>query len=366
VTLTLTLPEPTVEVVAGRCTAVDVLLLNDGGGSQRVRLDVAGRAAPWVHITAPDGSDRSAEGWQVVGPGKSLTVSLRVSPPRGAAVPGQLVPFSVRATPPDSRRPAAAATGLVLISAPVPVTATLVPATSPAAGTWQHVVELSTDDPAGVLVTLRGTTSSAGATVTVEPVAVRVEPGSPARADVVVRPRRPAVWRTRAHPFEVVWETDTADGLARGAVTGRLDQPPVLPRAVTVLLLGGLLAVLGLGVATLWPSGEPGSREPAGGGQPATADPGQPTPLSGPLAVVGTEVKGADPAASRRLAEQRAAAVQSPRSTTAGVVDGSTLQGWDPDFWVLVVSGFFDVEAAQAFCDSRSRPDRPSSCRVVG
>ena len=362
-TVSLTLPEPTVEVVPGHATSVAALLRNDGDQPQRVRLDVGGRAAPWLRVA--DRPDEASEGW-LLGAGERLTVTLLVSPPGGAAVPGQLVPFTVRATSSASSRPSGTATGLVLIRAPVPVTAALVPAGSSAPGAPSHVVELSTDDPAGVLVTLRAAATSPGATVTVEPVAVRVQPGSPARADVVVRPRRPALWGPRQHPFDVVWETEAADGLARGWLTGRVEQPAFLPKAVTLLLLLGLVAVLGLGVAVLSPFGGPsdstdGAQPRAGASVQPSSSGGQGRP-DGVAVVVDTEPQTADLAASRRDAEERAAELVRPPGTTTEVLDARDVPGYEPGFWLLVVGGFPDVDAARAFCD---RPEAPAGCTVL-
>ena len=348
-TLSVTLPEPTVEVVAGRSASVEVRVADDGSEEQRVRLVLAGRAAGWLQLAGADGTAPPA---LTVAAGGTATVTLVVSPPRGAAVPGQLVPFSVQATTPDVRRPAAVATGLVLFAAPVPVTAVLVPATARAARSSQHVVELGTDDAAGVLVTLHVATPQPGTTVTVEPVAVRAQPGLSARADVVVRTGRPAVWAAREHPFEVVWETHGADGLARGSVTGRLQQSPLLPAPVTVGLVLALLAVLGVGVWALRPPGErPSDRTGVARADVdrATSAPSTPAPVRGPVAVVHTQLKGTDAQASRQLAEQRAAGVQLPAGTEVAVVDGGAL-GLNPAFWLVVVRGFPDDAAAQEFC----------------
>ena len=337
-TLHLSLPEPTVEVVPGRSSTLVAVVRNDGDEPQRVHLDVGGRAASWVQV---------AGAWQDVGPGAALDVTLLVAPPQGAVVAGQLVPFTVRVSTPASDRPCGVATALVLVCAPVPVTAVLGPAGPTSTGSGSYVVDLTTDDPAGVLVTLRG--APAG-TVTVDPVAVRVPPGDVARAGVRVRPARPALWRTLQHPFEVVWETEAADGLARGSVTGRLDQPPVLPRPVTALLLLGLVAVVALGVVLLSPVGEPDGGSAGRQGQTSTpADP----PPEGPAAVVGTELKTDDPTASLLRAKQRAAALPHPAGTTTGVLDAAVADDWEDGFWLLVVSGFPDPDAAQAFCVDR-------------
>lgn len=358
-TLALSLPEPTVEVVPGRSSPLVAVVRNDGGEAQRVRLEVSGRAAAWVQV----GAAGPSTDWQVVEPGHAVDVTLLVTPPRGAAVPGQLVPFTVRLSAPGASRPTGVATGLVLVCAPVPVSAVLVPQDPHAAGPGSYLVELTTDDPGGVLVTLRGTSSGTGATVAVDPVAVRVPPGSVARADVRVRPGRPAVWRTRQHPFEVVWETEAADGLARGSLRGRLDSPPVLPRPVTALLLLGLVTVLGLGVVLLSPlGGRDGGSADGGQGSTASTQPNAGPPGDGPLAVVGTELLTADASASLRRAQQRAAALQHPPGTATDVLDASAVPGWEAGFWLLVVHGFADADAARAFCDG---PDGPPGCRVV-
>ncbi len=253
----------------------------------------------------------------------------------------------------------------MLVCAPLPVTAALVPEWPWVAGTGEHGVELRTDDAAGVLVTLHGSAHGSGATVTVDPVAVRVQPGRAARADVRVRPRRPALWRTRHHPFEVVWETSGPEGLARGGLAGRLDQPPVLPRPVSALLLLGLVAVLGLGVVLRSPSGGSSAGGAGAGSQPAA---GQATSRpgglpDGPVAVVGTELKTGDTTSSLRHAEQRAAALEHPPGTTPGVLDAAGVDGWSEGFWLLVVQGFPDAGAAQDFCDGR--PQGRSTCEVV-
>lgn len=357
-TLSLTLQETTVEVVAGGSTPVPVLVENRGPSPVRVVLELGGRAAAWLHLADATASDVP------LGPGESRTLTLRLSPPRGAAVPGQLLAFRVRAAVRDDPAASAVATGLVLISAPVPVTARLEPTSARTTSASHHVVELTTEDPTGVLVTLRGGTTVSGATVTVDPVAVRVEPGGPARAAVTVRPRHPAL-RSREHVFEVVWETDGTDGLARGTLGGRLVQPPVLPPVVAVVLAVALVLLLGSTAAALWPERSGAGASAAVDGTPQPPDGAPPPPPAAGAdvpVVVHSQFKAPDdPEGSRADAAQRGAALRLPPGARVEVVDSSTVQ-WVDGYWLVVVRGLGDRAAAD-FC--RTPPAGVGSCRPL-
>lgn len=352
-TLTVTLPETTVDVVPGSSTVLAVHLTNSGADAVRCTVAVGGRASTWIRVV--DGTPSS------LAPGATATLSLLVAPPAGSATSGQLVPFAVLAVSDDGGRASGRATGLVLVGSRVPVTASIVPATAQAAGLTRHVLELTTEEPTGVLVTLSGVPGTSGATVTVDPVAVRVDPTRPAQAAVTVRPRRPAVLGTRPHPFEVVWETEGPDGLARGSVAGRLEQRPHLPPALTGVLALVLLGGVVVGLLALWPpAGEAPTTTAAPSGPPASS--GGPA-QRGPVAVLHAQLMDRDPGVSRAVAEEVASSVTVTDGLRAQVVDSATVPPGSTGFWLVVVSGFGDTAEAEAFC--RSRP--PSTpCRMAG
>jgi hypothetical protein len=340
-------PEP-VDLAPGARARVRVELTNESTSDTWVRLAVAGgRAGAWGSLQ-PRTVSLAGGGSQVVDlvfrrPAGSATA--------GSATAGTLMPYAVQAEDLDGR-PVARATGLLALTAPERLRATLHrTATGRPVRLTLSLVNTGTDRLA---VTIEPSLRPQGGTVRVEPATVEVPAGGTAAALVEVRPAALVVGSSLPYALRLACRDATAPGdappLATVEDSGR--SPPRLSR----LAVAGLAGVLVLAVAGAVQLGGladlTGRQSP-----PETVDVRPPYAL---VAVFPRDGGAGRTAAEAELARLTAAAM--PARLVDSTASDLVADGRDGLF-VLLQDGFASVADAEAYCD-RFRATAPA-CNVV-
>lgn len=342
-TLELALAGTPVALAPGVPTRVPVHLHNRGTAPVAVTVAVArGRAAGWAAVE-PAGLTVDAGG--------TATVDVVLQTPADQPPSESLVPFTVHAVQTATGEPAGFATGLLSVALPMPVTGQL---TATAGRAHAFDLRLDNDSDAAAPVRIAVTLDPPVGSVTAEPAAVSLDPGSTRTVAVRARPARPLLGRPKPY-FVVVKVTDahdpdrppmvgvTASGTRRPRVAGWL------AGTVAILLaLGATAAVAFSGVRLPMPGGRRAAPPPAAA---TPAAPVATTAVSRPYALI--EVF------PHRGPDGGRAAAEAARTRLAGggmpvrMVDSLTsdvLADEGTGFWVLLQDGFASAEQAQAFC----------------
>lgn len=351
--LGLALAEPTVEVAPGGRAAIRAEVTNGGPDAVRARVRVSGRASSWVG--GPDGDVVH------VPAGGAETVTLAVRPPRSHA-DGELVPFVVHVDGAEGDH--ASASGLVVLVAQRGADVAVTPRSVTTRRTADYEVELRGVGEAGV-VALRAAPDGSRLRLWLHAPTVAVPAEGTASVRLTVQATRPALLAPVRHDVAVAWEL-LGDGEGRGTARAVLHQRPVLPLPVTLLVLAAVFLATVVGARVLL------GRDPlpfAVPGVPAASSgPADPTPVTTPYVQLDAVPQGADPEASRALADELADDLGAAGVPGVRVVDNADLPGGvavDAPFWVLVVDGFDDLGEATAFCREHESSSR-SRCLPVG
>lgn len=351
----IVVPQSTVTVSPGVETRVRIQVSNTGGERVPVRIGVVrGRAAGWA---------QAEPAVVAAGPGESTNVDLVFRPPASTAPQSTLQPFTVQAEDLRNGFVAARATGLLAVSAPVLVEASLAVARV-RRRSFTVTLTVENSGPAAETLHVRPTLETVGEKAprkaTAVPSLVSVDPGSSGSARIVGRPkraffsaRRPYVLTVRCVPFSPD-ETDLAPRATAthtGVAKARLSRPAA---TVIGLLLVGSLTAGGVAVARMGVLPERFTSFSAGGVKSPS------DPVSTPYALVDVFPIGSRPAAdaARDRLNSAGMGVRVVDSRESGVIaDGPE------GFHVLIRDGFESPEAVQAYC--RQYTVIAPNCQVV-
>jgi hypothetical protein len=348
----VTIPQTPFTLVPGEETRIPVELRNDTAEQVSVRVSVApSRAGAWA---PPDPSAIA------LAPGAQGTVELPFRPPPGTPVAAALLPFTVQVE--DLRYGAVLgrATGLVTVSAPEHLAATLT-AEPGGRGTVHFVLDLCNRGAALLTVRLAARLDPPGAPVVVEPPIVALPGGQSTTVRVRARPKPRLVGSASLYAVEVDCHDVTDDGApplataeATGRVPPRLGRTPAAVLAVFLLVAVMSAAVLIGGVVDL----------PGRGRTPPASAPPAATQVRRPYALIDVFPRHDGPG-GRADAEALLA-----RLTAAGMtvrlVDSTTsddVADGDAGLWVLLRDGMSSMDEVRAYCD-RYRAIAPK-CDVV-
>ncbi|MFC6016071.1 hypothetical protein ACFP2T_07680 [Plantactinospora solaniradicis] len=346
------LPQTPVALVPGTETRVRVELRNLSAAPVSVRLTVlASRAGAWARIDEPT---------VVLAPGDTSTVDIGLRPPAEVPPAATVLPFTVQADDLRAGVPAGRATGLVTVTAPRRLDATLSREADRRGGV-PYVLSLVNQADTALSLRLDARLFPAGR-VQVEPGVLSIPGGQGATARLQVRPRTALVGSPTRYVLSVTCHDADAEDRVPALATVEQDDSaaPRLGRRPAAVLVTVLL-VLVAGAAVLL-----GGRIdlPGRGSEQAVATAAPATPVTRPYALVDVfpqqDGEGGRTAAEAALTRLTAAGmpVRLVDSTTSDVVaDG---QG---GLWVLLQDGLDTVDATRAYCD-RYRAVAPK-CDVV-
>jgi hypothetical protein len=306
----LTLPTAPVILAPGVPSRVPVQVRNPYAQPVRLRIFVArGRAAGWATI------EPSAVALE---PGATTTVEVVLCTPAQQPPSPSLVPFTVHAEQAADGEPAGFATALLTVALPIPVTGDLI--TRPG---LRHAYDLRLVNDTATAAPIRITAAlePPAGTVTVEPDAVRLEPGATVTVAVRARPGRPLVGTPKQYAVVVAvtdaFDTDRPPYLTRVATGTRKPRVPSMVAGVAaiVLALGATAAIFFSGVRLPLPGRHkaPTATAPSGAAQAR-------------LAAAGMPVRLVDSLSSDVLADEGAG------------------------FWVLLQDGFASAAVVEAYC----------------
>jgi hypothetical protein len=257
------------------------------------------------------------------------------------------VPFTVHAEEATTGEPAGFATALLKVALPVPVTGKLIPKDGP-----RHEYDLRLANDTRVQAPLRVTAQldPPSGSVTVEPEAVLLEPGSAAVVAVRAKPGRPFTGSPRSFAVVVkvsdAYDADREPYLTEVASGTRKSRVPttVLFVTATVLAIGASAAILLTGDHNFLPFGKKNAAA-------TTTAAAAKVTIGKPYALVDVfPHRGADGgkgAADAALARLQAAGMP------VRLVDSlaSDTLADDPDgYWVLLQDGFGSPQAAEQYC----------------
>jgi hypothetical protein len=360
VTVELGLPRTPVAVVPGTETRVPVELTNEGIDDVEVRLALArGRASSWVRAD-PDRVELPS--------GESASVELVFSPPKTLAISKGLQPFTVLAEDPRTSTVVGRATGLLTISAPRYLAATL---TDGKRLRKPVALEVTNSGPSAVTVLIEPRLEPDAGKVSVKPTVLDVQPGEPATAQIRVRPKRrfsgpPTKYALVVDCSDIADETEGAPPLVSTEID-RMNRSRLGRRTPTVLAVVLIVAMtVGAVVYLGWKPRIPTFLRTASGKAPAATTPARPPAPQVRRPYVLIDVfpqSGADrgkPQADAALAALKAAGM-SPRLIDAS--GGVVVAGRQGQLWVILQDGFASIEEARGYCD-QFRPVAPK-CEAV-
>jgi hypothetical protein len=346
------LSDATVEVPPGGRATLRAEVTNAGAEPVSARVRVTGRASSWL---------TPAEGGDVVDvpPAGGRTVTLLARPPR--TVGGGLVPFAVHVEADDGGR--ASATGLVVVVPDKQVEVSIAPASVTARRTAEYTVELRSAGEPGVVAVTPGARATRLRRWLDAPT-VAVAPDGTASVGLLVQAARPALLAPVRHDVVVDWEL-LGDGDAHGTARAVLQQRPLLPLPVTLVVLLVTFLVVVVGARVLL------GRDPFPsdlfGSKPAATDT-QASGVTVPYVHLGAVPQDPDRDAALESARDRAAALAEKGIAGVRVVPSSELPDAAPGdglaLWVLVLDGFADAAEARTFCDEHERA--APGCTAVG
>jgi len=348
----IAVPQTPVSVTPGEESRVEVGVHNPSGTPISVQLRVApGRAGRWATFDAPA---------VALAPGERATLTLAFRPPADTPPTATLLPFTVRAEELGSGLPAGWATGLVGVTAPPRLDASLAREAA-TRGPAEYALRLANRGESALTVRLEAKLDPPGR-ITVSPATVDIPGNGVVIATVRARPRVPLVGSPARYLVSVACRDAVAESEAAplatveddGTVKARVGRKPAGILATTLLVVAALAAVV-IGADLRLP-GRDSDPPPASGGPPATA-------VTRPYVLV--DVFPQRDTASRGTAEAALA-----RLTAAGMpvrlVDSTTsdvVADGDGGLWVLLQDGLSSVDEARGYCD-RYRSVAPK-CDVV-
>jgi hypothetical protein len=334
----LTLPDEPVSLAPGVPTRVPVQLRNPYAQPLDLRVYLArGRAAGWATVD-PAGVH--------LGPGETAEVSVIMQTPPEQPPSSSLVPFTVHAEEADTGEPAGFATALLKVALPVPVTGRLVAKDGPA---HEYDLRLANDTRVQAPLRITAELDPPSGSVTVEPTAVLLEPGSAAVVAVSAKPRRPFSGSPRSFAVVVkvsdAYDAERAPYLTEVATGTRKSRVPTTVLFVTaiVLAVGASAAILLTGDHNFLPFGtkKAGTATTA----PAKVTVGTPYAMVDVFPHTGTD--GGKGAADAALTKLQAAGMP------VRLVDSlasDTLDDGPDGLWVLLQDGFGSTQAAENYC----------------
>ena len=336
----LTLPDEPVALAPGVPTRVPVRLRNPYAQPLDLRIYLArGRAAGWATID-PEGLR--------LGPGETAEVSVVLQTPPTQPPSSSLVPFTVHAEEASTGEPAGFATELLKVALPVPVTGKLVPRHGPI-----HEYDLRLANDTRVQAPLRVTAQldPPSGSVTVEPDAVRLDPGTAAVVAVKAKPKRPFTGSPRSFAVIVkvtdAYDADREPFLTEVATGTRKPRVPttLLFVTATVLAIGASAAILLTGDHNFLPFGKNKQQQGTAATAPAKVTIGKPYALVEVFPHRGAD--GGKGTAAAALAKLQAAGM--PLRLVDSLASDTLAD--DPDgYWVLLQDGFGSPQAAEQYC----------------
>jgi hypothetical protein len=352
----VSVPQTPFAVVPGEATRVPVTLHNRSAEAVPVRVSVApSRAGAWAPADT-----RATE----LAPGARAEVEVVFRPPAGIPVSASMLPFTVQAEDQRYGTVVGRATGLVTLSAPERLRATLTKQ-STGRGTVHFALGLANPGENLLTVRLAPRLDPSGGEIEVEPGIVALLGGQGATVRVRARPKARLVGAARSYSVSVACHdvvAEDAPALATAAATGKV--PARIGRAAATVLAVSLLVIVmsaAVIVGGLLDIDLPGRGT---AGPPATSPPGATTQVRRPYALIDVFPRHDGPGgradAEATLARLTAAgmAVRLIDSTTSTeVADG------DAGLWVLLQDGMASTDEVRAYCD-RYRAVAPK-CDVV-
>jgi hypothetical protein len=348
----LTLPTEPVALAPGVPTRVPVQVRNPYAQQLDLRVFLArGRAAGWATVDPAELS---------LGPGETAEVGVVLRTPPEQPPSSSLVPFTVHAEEATTGEPAGFATALLTVALPVPVTGGLV---ARPADPHHYDLRLANDTQAPAPLRIAAELDPPSGSVSVEPDAVLLEPGTSAVVTVRAKPARPLTGAAKSYVV-VVKVSDAYDAERAPYLTATAggSRKPRLPKYV----FGATAIVLALGataVIALTGGGRdliPWHKKGGAGSSPAVAQ----VTIGKPFAILDVfPHKGADGgkgAADAALAKLRATGMP------VRLVDSlasDVLTDENGGFWVLLQDGFTSPATAEAYC-TQWRPVAPK-CQVT-
>ncbi|HEY3006401.1 MAG TPA: hypothetical protein VGJ44_28915, partial [Kribbellaceae bacterium] len=229
-------------VEPGGQVSLQVTVHNPGTIVESYTLDVVGeQPITWAEVVPPAVS---------VYPQQQETATVLFRPPGGAATPGGLVPFGVRATSSVDPTARAVAEGELTVGQVSGLQAKLIPVTSSGRWSGRHTVQISNWGNAPATLRLVASDPDQALGFLVRPNVVEVPLGGTATAGLKVRTRKPVLRGTPARlPFQVVGEPEKPGPVtgsvlpyadpSRPVADGAFNQKPILSRmTVTAGVLG--------------------------------------------------------------------------------------------------------------------------------
>ncbi|MFI7543545.1 SPOR domain-containing protein [Actinoplanes sp. NPDC049599] len=349
----IAVPHVPADLAPGTRTTVPVELHNPSGAAVSVRLSVArGRVGDWAAVE-PATAD--------LAPGGHTTVEVIFEPPAGTAADAALLPFTVRAADAADDARIGSATGLVRLSGPNDLTATL-GAEVGTAVVGRYALWVQNRGTAAVSLGLAVRLEPGAGRATVEPAVVEVAPGGTATARVTTHPRRRLAGGPTSYGVVVAGRDLSGGGDGRQVLTVRADgAAPARTGAAVALAVLAVLVVAGALVAWLAPDRLPFRDREAT--PPAGTAPAGPGAVRRPYVMVDSrpQLAPADRAAAEATLAQLTAVGLPVRlvdsKTSDEIADGTN------GFWVVLHDGFATAEEADAFC-ARFRGVTPQ-CEVV-
>jgi hypothetical protein len=357
-------PQSTVTLSPGVETRVRIKVCNNGDERLPVRIGVVrGRAAAWA---------QAEPAVVAAGPGESNSVDLVFRPPASAPPQATLQPFTVQAEDLRDGAVAARATGLLTVSTPATLAATLavsrvrrrtvaVTVTVENSGTTAATLGLRPMlEMVGEAKPQGKAARKAARRATAKPSLLEIAAGSSAEAKIIGRPKR-AFFGARRPYVLTVRCVDVADETAAVLNTSPATDPPAPLATVThagvsrarlsrpAATIIGLLLVGSLTAGGVWVARMGVLPDRLGGLAAGGLLKGSPKdPVSAPYALVDVfPLSGRDAAGATR--DRLNAAGMNVR-----VVDSreSGLIADGPEgFHVLIRDGFSTLDAVQAYCD---------------
>ncbi|MET0425453.1 MAG: hypothetical protein ABW046_16330 [Actinoplanes sp.] len=346
----LTLPTAPVALAPGVPSRVPVQVRNPYAQPVTLRLFVArGRAAGWATVDPPT---------LTLGPGETTEAAVVLCTPPEQPTSSSLVPFSVHVEDAGTGEPAGFASALLTVARPNPVAGSL----TPRAERYGWDLRLANDTGISAPLQVTAVLDPPAGSATVQPDAVRLDPGNTAVIAVRARPRRPLIGAPRQ--FAVVVKVQDAFDAEREPYLTEVATGTRKPR-VSSLLATIVAVVLALGAtAGIYLLGD--DLPLIGKNSKKTPAAAAPTPVTivKPYAVIDVfSHRGAGGGrADAEAAQQKLATVNMPVRLVDSL-SSDVLSDSDGGFWVLLQDGFPSIAAAQTYCD-QWRAVAPK-CRVT-
>ena len=269
--LSVSLGESDLAVDPGSFVRTGIRVRNTSSESERLRVRVAGPAAPWSWVVPPELD--VAAGAEVV-----VTVGFRVQ--RTAEPAAGVLAFEVVAaaavghdTENGAREkgvetPEARVAGTLTVTPFRDLAVELDPPDARSTVPTEHYVVVDNRGNVPVTTTLAGSSGDGTMEVAVGSAAVTAAPGGRIRVPVTLRPGKRPLFQPRSRPFAV---SAVPDGGEAVTLSGAMEQPArVNGRAAGVVVVAVLVLAAGLRFTVLAPDDAPKTNVAAGDGTTAT------------------------------------------------------------------------------------------------